>query len=101
MPYTQQRLYETVSAFMLMDKSREQCAELAKEVSSDYYWNTEAQNHWAEIEGKGQNPSYHRFLLGSFLTSIRTPYTAIQKSFSTITIIKRQGFSKRRIIEAY
>lgn len=35
-PYTQQKLYEIVSAFMLLDKSREQCADFAKEVFADF-----------------------------------------------------------------
>ncbi len=51
-PYTQQKLYEIVSAFMLLDKSREQCADFAKEVFSDFFWNTETKTIERKLKGK-------------------------------------------------
>ncbi len=50
--YTQQKIYEIVSAFMLLDKSREQCADFAKEVFSDFFWNTEAKTIERKLKGK-------------------------------------------------
>lgn len=54
-PYTQQKLYEIVSAFMLLDKSREQCAEFAKEVFVDFFWNTETKTIERKLKGKDKN----------------------------------------------
>lgn len=51
-PYTQQKIYEIVSAFMLLDKSREQCADFAKEVFSDFFWNTETKTIERKLKGK-------------------------------------------------
>jgi hypothetical protein len=51
-PYTQQKLYEIVSAFMLLDKSREQCADFAKEVFADFFWNTESKTIERKLKGK-------------------------------------------------
>ena len=51
-PYTQQKLYEIVSAFMLLDKSREQCADFAKEVFADFFWNTETKTIERKLKGK-------------------------------------------------
>ena len=51
-PYTQQKIYEIVSAFMLLDKSREQCAEFAKEVFADFFWNTETRTIERKLKGK-------------------------------------------------
>ena len=51
-PYTQQRLYEIVSAFMLLDKSREQCADFAKDVFSDFFWNTETRTIERKLKGR-------------------------------------------------
>lgn len=51
-PYTQQKLYEIVSAFMLLDKSREQCADFAKEVFTDFFWNTETKTIERKLKGK-------------------------------------------------
>lgn len=50
--YTQQKIYEIVSAFMLLDKSREQCADFAKEVFSDFFWNTETKTIERKLKGK-------------------------------------------------
>ena len=50
--YTQQKIYEIVSAFMLLDKSREQCAEFAKEVFADFFWNTETRTIERKLKGK-------------------------------------------------
>ena len=47
--YTQQKLYEI---FMLLDKSREQCAEFAKEVFADFFWNTETRTIERKLKGK-------------------------------------------------
>ena len=52
LPYTQQKLYEIVSAFMLLDKSREQCADFAKEVFTDFFWNTETKTIERKLKGK-------------------------------------------------
>ena len=51
-PYTQHKLYEIVSAFMLLDKSREQCADFAKEVFTDFFWNTETKTIERKLKGK-------------------------------------------------
>lgn len=51
-PYTQQKLFEIVSAFMLLDKSREQCADFAKEVFADFFWNTETKTIERKLKGK-------------------------------------------------
>lgn len=51
-PYTQQKIYEIVSAFMLLDKSREQCADFAKEVFTDFFWNTEIKTIERKLKGK-------------------------------------------------
>ena len=51
-PYTQQKLYEIVSAFMLLDKSREQSADFAKEVFADFFWNTESKTIERKLKGK-------------------------------------------------
>jgi len=51
-PYTQQKLYEIVSAFMLLDKSREQCADFAKEVFADFFWNTETKTIERKLKGR-------------------------------------------------
>ena len=51
-PYTQQKIYEIVSAFMLLDKSREQCADFAKKVFADFFWNTETKTIERKLKGK-------------------------------------------------
>ena len=37
---------------MLLDKSREQCADFAKEVFSDFFWNTETKTIERKLKGK-------------------------------------------------
>ena len=37
---------------MLLDKSREQCADFAKEVFSDFFWNTETRTIERKLKGK-------------------------------------------------